>query len=390
MKNLKSSVKTCYSEENSTIKNENLMKMSSPIINNNISSDIKALNLSQNLVSLSFFRKMNLLYSSILEAQNTLLKYKQELSTLPIVEDHCITPLTKSSKISMLFYKREDLTSIHAYKIRGALYQTYKIIEENKTDKLNFIAASTGNHALGVLKAAEILDLSTVTIYVSENISRFKLVKLERRISELRQKGIDAKLVVKGKNFDETNKIAQEAVSRNKQSFFIDPYNNSLAVAGQGTIGLELLLQLDEQISELENSDKLKELTVIVPIGGGGLISGIACALKAGINNFPRLKKLKLTVVGVKLDKLNSLYGDAIKVKVTGEHNKDYLANLVEKQILIEDKDMKKGIDFVSHDIGVKVEGASAGTLKPLFENIVKPSETNAVVCVLSGSNVLA
>lgn len=389
MENLKSSVKTCYSEENFNVKNENLKRMSSPMINNNISSGIKALNLSQNLVSLSFFRKMNLLFSSILEAENILLNYKQELSALSNVEDNCITPLTKSNKVPMLFYKREDLTSIHAYKIRGALYQTCKVIEENQTDKLNFIAASTGNHALGVLKSAEILNLSNVTIYVSENISKFKREKLERRISELRQKGIDAKLVIKGKTFDETNKIAQDAVSQNSQSFFIDPYNNSLAVAGQGTIGLELLLQLEKQFSQLENHDKLKELTVIVPIGGGGLISGIACALKAGINNFPHLKKLKLSILGVKLDKLNSIYGDAIKVKITGEHNKDYLENLVEKQILIEDNDMKNGIDFVSQDIGVKVEGASAGTLKPLFENIVKPSETNAVVCILSGSNIL-
>ncbi len=63
---------------------------------------------------------------------------------------------------------------------------------------------------------------------------------------------------------------------------------------------------------------------------------------------------------------------------------------MVEKQIKVNDIDMKKGMNFICDDLGVKVEGASAGTLKPVLENIVTPSETNAVVCILSGSNVIA
>ncbi len=105
----------------------------------------------------------------------------------------------------------------------------------------------------------------------------------------------------------------------------------------------------------------MKEITVIIPIGGGGLISGVSCALKTGIRNFPNLCKVKLNVIGVKLSDLNSKYGDAIKVETIGEHNYDYVSNFVDSQILINDFDMKNGIEFIFEDIGVYVEGASPG-----------------------------
>lgn len=394
MRNLKSTLSSHQTKESTKNKDEisfnSLKQMSSPIFTNKILPDINNLNSSQNLISLSFFKKMNLLYNSTLDARELLQDYKSQLCLCSNVENNCLTPLEESSKEPMLFYKREDLTCIHAYKIRGALYQTCKIVKENNNDKsLHFIAASTGNHALGVLKTAEILNLSNVTIYVSENVSKFKREKLERRVFELREKDLNVKLIVKGKTFDKTNKLAQDAVLKNKNTFFIDPYNNSYAVSGQGTIGLELLTQLDKKLSGAVKNGKLKELTVIVPIGGGGLVSGIACAMKLGLADTQYLKSLKLRVIGVKLNDLNSVYGDAIKVKTFGEHNQEFISNLVEKQVLISDADMETGTEFVYSDIGVTVEGASAGTLKPVLENLVKPCESNAVVCILSGSNTL-
>lgn len=341
----------------------------------------------QDIVPYNLHQKISKICDSIYDAKLVLLKHKLNLSTVENIEEDCITSLDKSKKIPNLFYKREDKTSIGAYKVRGALYQASKIVEENPTGDLSFFAASTGNHALGVLKAAEALKLSKVTICVPENVSVFKKQKLEKRVLELQGKGINAKLLIKGATFEQTNLLAQELAKENKNSFYLDPYNNHNAVAGQGTIGLELLSQLDKRFS---NSDKLESLTVIVPIGGGGLISGISCALKSGISRFPNLKKLKLNVIGVKLEDLNSLHGDAIKVSTVGDHNNDFISKLVGKQFKINDYDMKKGMDFISDDLGVKVEGAAAGTLKPIFEKIVRPSERNAVVCVLSGGNVFA
>lgn len=345
------------------------------------------LELAEKVVPLYLLRKVRELYSSIVDAKNVLLNYKSVLSTTTDIENNCITPLAASKKLPMVFYKREDLTSIKAYKIRGALYQMSKIIKENPSAKLKFIAASTGNHALGVLKAAEILKVDNVTICISKDVTDFKKQKLHKKVFELNQKDINAKLIIEGDNFDQTNQLAQELAEQDEHSFYIDPYNTHNAVAGQGTIGLELLSQLNERFLSSSEFEKLKEITVIVPIGGGGLISGISCALKSGINSFPNLKKLKLRVIGIKLENLDSKYGDAIKVKVVGEHNDDYIKFLVERKITVNDIDMKKGINFINDDLGVKVEGASAGTLKPVLEKIVTPSETNAVICIISGSN---
>lgn len=354
------------------------------------------LELAQEVVTLPLYRKINNLYLSITEARNVLLKHKSVLSTVENVEHNCITPLAESNKMPMVFYKREDLTSIKAYKVRGALFQMSKILEENSCEATHFIAASTGNHALGVLKAADILKISKVTICISECVTEFKREKLGKKIADLNKKGINAQLIVKGQTFDETNKIAQEIAQKDECGFYIDPYNTHNAVAGQGTIGLELLSQLENKLYDFENPNfnitkfsRLKEITVIVPIGGGGLISGIACALKTGIANFSRLKKFKLNIIGVKLADLNSKYGDAIKVEATGEHNEEYIRHFVDQQITISDADMKNGIKYVYEDLKTKVEGASAGTLKPILEKMVVPSETNAVICILSGSNIV-
>ena len=339
----------------------------------------------QGLIPYGLTNKTYRLFDSIKDARKVLLKHKSELAT-ENVELGCLTALDPSTKLPNLFYKREDKTSIGAYKVRGALYQISKIVEEHPTGNLNFLAASTGNHALGVLKSAEILKLSNVTIFVPENVADFKLQKLEKRVLELNKKGLNVQLVVKGETFEQTNKLTQELASQDKQSFYIDPYNNHHAVAGQGTLGLELLSQLDKRLS---GSKTVETLTVIVPIGGGGLISGISCALKEGIGNFPNLKKLKLNIVGVKLEDLNSQYGDAIKVQHVGHHNQDLILGLVKRQFKISDEDMKKGMSFVFDDLGAKVESASAGTLKPILNGVVRPSKKNAVVCILSGGNVV-
>lgn len=341
----------------------------------------------ENVVPLSLFRKVRSLYASIADAKNVLLGYKSVLSTVAEVEYDCITPLAASSKLPMLFYKREDLTSIRAYKIRGAFYQISKILEEHPEDKnLKFVAASTGNHALGLLKSAEILKLNDVSIFVSENVLGFKKQKMQKIALELKKKGINAKIIVKGRFFDETNQMVKDLVASSENCFYIDPYNTHNALAGQGTIGLELLSQLERQ---LPKDNKLEELTVVVPIGGGGLISGISCALKTSMSKFSKLRNLKLKVIGVKLENFDSDYGDAIKVKTVGDNNQEYIQYFVDEKYEINDEVMKKGIDFVKSDLGVFVEGPSAGTLKPILEGIVKPSEKNALVCVLSGGNAL-
>lgn len=344
----------------------------------------------KNLIDMDFARKMNELQNSITNARKELLKFKKYLSEEVSLENDCLTPLAQSNNNPMLFYKREDLTAIKAYKIRGAFYQMSEIKKRVSIEKADFIAASTGNHALGVLKAAEILKLSNVTICISKSVTDFKKQQLKKKIANLQSKGVNAKLFIEGDNFDDTNKFAKNLVASSEYNFYIDPYNTHNAVAGQGTIGLEIISQLERKLlcSKDDKFSNLEEITVVVPIGGGGLISGIACALKSGFKNSALLEKYKVRVVGVELETLNSLYGDAIKVETTGSHNKQYIEHLVNSKVKINDADMKRGINFVYNDLGAKVEGASAGTLKPILEGTFAPCKKNAVICVLSGGNI--
>ncbi len=345
---------------------------------------------------LSVYRKINELYETSLDAKAVLLRYRSDLSTFVGVENNCITPLVASRKMPMVFYKREDLTSIKAYKIRGAIYQMSKILESSHSKNLRFVAASTGNHALGVIKASEILRVPRVTICIPETVTKFKQKKLEKRINELVEKGINAELMIKGDNFDQTNAIAKELVETEQDTYYIDPYNSHNAVAGQGTIGLELISQLENRFFDFETLDfdgeklkKLKTVNIIVPIGGGGLICGIASAFKTAIQTHPRLKHIKPLITGIRLKDINSKHGDAIRVKTPGEHNAELINYLVDRIESVSDMDMQRGIDFILDDIGVRVEGASAGTLKPVFDNMVIPSEATAVICILSGGNIV-
>lgn len=360
-----------------------------PVFNN-----LGSIKLGRNILPLSIYRKVFGLYESILDARKVMLRYRSDLSTVVDLEPNCITPLVASHKLPMVFYKREDTTSIKAYKIRGAVYQMSKIIERNHSKNLRFVAASTGNHALGVLKAAEILKVPRVTICISSVVTPFKKNKLQKRVDELKSKGINAELLVEGDTFDLTNKFAKNLVETNPDTYYIDPYDTHNAVAGQGTIGLELIHQLENQFFDFEKLDlniekikKIKKVTLIIPIGGGGLISGISTAFKMALRNSTNFKHIEANVVGVKLKDLNSRHGDAIKVKILGEHNQDLIKYLVDKIVNISDMDMQRGINFVMDDLKARIEGASSATLKPIFDNIVIPSEEHAVICIISGGN---
>lgn len=336
------------------------------------------------ILSPNLAKKVNDVYNSAEEARQIFSAYRQELSLNANPYDGCITPLSQSNSHPTLFYKREDLTSIKAYKVRGAFYQMKKVITQNPEEEHHFVAASTGNHALGVLKSAEILNASKVSICVPETVSAFKREKLEKKVLELSESGVIAKLLIQGKTFDEANMFAQKLAQSDEFCHYIDPYNNHNAAAGQGTIALELLSQLNN----LSNVGNLDKLTVLVPIGGGGLISGISCVLSKGLKKYTKFKNTDLEIIGVKLADLNSQYGDAIKVAKIGSNNADYLENLVSQQLEITDIDMKKGMEYVAKDLGAKVEGASAGTLAPILNGVLKPNKKHAIVCVLSGGNV--
>ena len=169
-----------------------------------------------------------------------------------------ITGMTKSVYFSQklginLFFKWENEQEIKSFKIRGALNKILSLTDQEKAKGL--IAASAGNHAQGVALAANYLQIKA-RVVMMENASKVK-VKAAKKLG--------AEVILKGKNYDESYRYAQ---SIKGNSIFIHPFADSQIIAGQGTVGLEIFRELPDIHS------------VVVSVGGGGLLSGISLALK--------------------------------------------------------------------------------------------------------------
>lgn len=168
------------------------------------------------------------------------------------------TPITKSSYFSQklglnLFFKWENEQEIKSFKIRGALNKILSLTEKEK--KRGLIAASAGNHAQGVALAAHYLKLKA-RVVMMEGASKVKVEATKKW---------GAEVILKGKNYDESYQYAQ---SIKGDSTFIHPFADPQIIAGQGTIGLEILKSCPQVQS------------VVVSVGGGGLLSGISCSIK--------------------------------------------------------------------------------------------------------------
>ena len=175
-----------------------------------------------------------------------------------------LTPLVKKTKVTIsdhfsqklgikLFLKWENEQKIKSFKIRGALNKILSLTEEEKAQGL--ITASAGNHAQGVALAASHLNIKA-RVVMMETASKVKVEATKR---------LGAKVILKGKNYDESYNYAQ---SIKGSSVFIHPFADPKIIAGQGTVGLEIL----EDLPHIDS--------VVVSIGGGGLLSGVSIALK--------------------------------------------------------------------------------------------------------------
>jgi threonine dehydratase len=171
------------------------------------------------------------------------------------------SPLTHASSLSdrlgnSVFIKREDLQPVFSFKIRGAYNRVRQLSEKDKAKGV--IAASAGNHAQGLALAAKVLGIKA-TIVMPRTTPEIK-------VSSVKARG--AKVLLIGDTFDEASAHAQELV-REKGLVYIPPYDDEDVIAGQGTVAMELLKQHSEPAH-----------AVFVPVGGGGLIAGMAAYIK--------------------------------------------------------------------------------------------------------------
>jgi len=279
------------------------------------------------------------------------------------------TPLIHSNSFSKLmdaevYLKAENLQKTGSFKVRGAFNKLISI----KDGKV--IAASMGNHAQGVAFAAKGLGIH----------ARIVMPVTAAIVKQAATKGYGAEVMLYGESFSEALKYALSQ----KDYTFIHAFDDEKIIAGQGTIGLEI-------IEDVENIDY-----VIVPVGGGGLISGIAASIKA--------LSPKTKVIGIQTESATSAYSsfkgkkisekkpsptiaDGIAVGKVGEKTFEIMNKYVDEMLLVNEDSIAMAILLFLERKKLVVEGAGAVPLAALIENKDK-FRGKRVVLVISGGNI--
>ena len=270
-----------------------------------------------------------------------------------------------------IYFKCENLQRTGSFKIRGAL--NFMTAQPRENLAKGVITASAGNHAQGVAFSADLLGVKA-TVFMPESTP-------PQKVFATRDYG--AEVVLTGKNFDEAYTAAVKA-GKESGALFVHPFDDQLVMAGQGTIGLELLGDLPD----LDN--------IIIPIGGGGLISGIASAVKA---TNPRVR-----IIGVEAAAAPSMHyslkkggivegplafslADGIAVKRVGGNTFPIVQELVDEVVLVEEEEIAQAIVALLERTKLLVEGAGAVTLAAILNGRVKDL-SGKTVCLLSGGNI--
>lgn len=272
---------------------------------------------------------------------------------------------------SEIYLKTENLQITGSFKVRGAYYMMSQLTEEEKARGV--IACSAGNHAQGVaLAAAKNHIKSLICLPDGAPISKVEATK-----------SYGAEVCMVNGVYDDAYKKALE-LKEEKNYTFVHPFDNEDVIAGQGTIGLEIL----EQMPDVE--------AVIVPIGGGGLISGVAFAIK---NLNPNIKVYGVQASGApsmrnsirdgKIECLDhvSTIADGIAVKEPGEHTFQYVSQYVDEIVTVTDDEISAAILALIERQKLIAEGAGAASVAAAMFNKV-PIQGKKAVCLVSGGNI--
>jgi threonine dehydratase len=272
-----------------------------------------------------------------------------------------------------LFLKLECLQVTGSFKVRGAFVKISRL--SHKQTGYGVIAASAGNHAQGVAYAAMIKKIPC-TIVMPENASPAK-------VAATRSYG--AKVIRRGANYDDAWQATQQ-IAKSEGSTIVHAFDDPDVIAGQGTIGLELL-------EDLPDVDR-----IYVPIGGGGLAAGVAIAVKSrkpnvkiiGVEStaFPAMKE-SLAKGSLQCTKHGYSIADGIAVKQPGELTHQIVSKYLDDIVLIDDTSIVKTMFLMMERAKLVVEPAGAASLAYLLSNgSYVGSRKDKVVTILSGGNV--
>jgi threonine dehydratase len=286
------------------------------------------------------------------------------------------TPLQRSHTFSKLigtniFLKLESLQKTGSFKVRGALAKVSMLSEEQR--KYGVIAASAGNHAQGVAYAASMNNISC-TIIMPQDASPAKVAAT---------KSYGAKVVLQGSGYEEAWIAAQE-IAKKEGRTIIHAFDDAQVIAGQGTIGLELL----EDLPELDQ--------VYIPIGGGGLAAGTAIAIKSkkphvkiiGVESkaFPAMKE-SLAKGSLQNIKAGYTIADGISVKSPGELTYEIASKYIDDVMVVDDSSIVKTMFLLMERVKLVIEPSGAASLAYLLSNTHLKKDEN-IISLLSGGNV--
>jgi threonine dehydratase len=274
-----------------------------------------------------------------------------------------VTPVYRSETLSRacgteVRLKAENLQRTGSFKVRGAYNRISSLSSEQRT--AGVVAASAGNHGQAVAWAAREVG-ATARIFMPQDAAMAK-------VDATRHYGADVELT--GTAIEECLDAAQAYVAETGATF-VHPFEDPLIIAGQGTIGLELVDQVDDLG------------TVLIPIGGGGLASGISLALRAAS---PGLRIVGVQAAGTLPDGPGYTIADGIAVKKPGEVTMSILERTLDDIVSVTDEEISEAIVLLLERTKLVVEGAGAVAVAALLAG--KVDERGTTVPLLSGGNI--
>ncbi|MBX7491081.1 threonine ammonia-lyase [Helicobacter turcicus] len=280
----------------------------------------------------------------------------------------------KLSQISgtKVYVKQENLQNTGSFKLRGAFNKIASLTQEERAKGV--IASSAGNHAQGVAYSAKHFGIKGV-IVMPEATPLLKVMGV---------KELGAEAILKGNNYDEAYSYALE-YAKTHDLQFIHPFADDAVIAGQGTVALEMI------------EDQSHLTTIIVPVGGGGLIAGIAATYKQMLPNVRIIGVVAEGAPGMyhsfyqkEIQKTNSVrtIADGIAVRDVNPINFSYILESVDEIVKVDDEEIANAILYLLENQKLVVEGAGASVVAALLHHKINFKSNETLGLVLSGGNI--
>jgi len=297
---------------------------------------------------------------------------KERIKDIVVDTPFSYAPYLSENSGCEVYLKKENLQITGAFKIRGAYNKIASLTQEQRA--CGVVAASAGNHAQGVALSASKFNIKAV-IVMPESTPLTKINGV---------KHFGAEVILAGANYDEAYAYAISYGEKNSLTF-VHPFEDEDVIAGQGTVALDIL-------DKCENLD-----AVIIPVGGGGLISGMACAFKSINPNIevigvsatgaPALKKSFELKKAVDSESVRTI-ADGIAVRDTSAVTLAHMLETVDKFISVDDEEIASAILYLLEKQKLVVEGAGAVGVAALLHHKLDYLKDKKVAVVLSGGNM--